>query len=64
MVLSPERFTEQAQQALSKSQEILRHYKQSQWDVEHILLALLQQEKGLTVQILEKLQVSVPVLKG
>ncbi len=64
MVLSPERFTEQAQQALSKSQEILRHYKQSQWDVEHILLALLQQEKGLTVQILEKLQVSVPALKG
>ena len=64
MVLSPERFTEQAQQALSKSQEILRQYKHSQWDVEHILLALLQQEGGLTVQILEKLQVSVPVLKG
>ena len=42
-----ERFTEQAQEALALSQELVRQYKHNQWDVEHILLALLQQERGL-----------------
>ena len=52
-----DRFTEQAQEALALSQELVRGYHHSQWDVEHILLALLQQEKGLTGEILKKLGV-------
>ena len=37
MMLRPDRFTEQAQQVLANSQEIVRRYRHSQWDVEHIL---------------------------
>ena len=58
-----ERFTEQAQEALALSQEIVRQYHHTQWDVEHILLALLQQEKGLVGDILRKLGVDVEVVK-
>ena len=58
-----ERFTEQAQEALATSQELVSHYHHSQWDVEHILLALLQQEKGLVADILRKLGVDVDAVK-
>ncbi|MBI4302824.1 MAG: AAA family ATPase [Chloroflexi bacterium] len=54
-----ERFTEQAQEALAISQELVRQYRHSQWDVEHIMLALLQQEKGLVGQILKELGVDI-----
>jgi len=54
-----ERFTEQAQEALALSQEIVRQYHHSQWDVEHILLALLRQERGLVGDILRELGVDV-----
>ncbi len=53
-----EKFTEQAQEALAASQELVRSYKHNQWDVEHILMALLQQEKGLVLDILKSLGVS------
>ena len=53
------RFTEQAQEALAASQELVRRYHHNQWDVEHILLALLQQEKGLVGDILRELGVDV-----
>jgi len=58
-----ERFTEQAQEALALSHEIVRQYHHTQWDMEHILLALLQQEKGLVGDILRKLGVDVEVVK-
>ena len=64
MVLRPERFTEQAQQALAHSQEVLRRYKHSQWDVEHILQALLEQEGGLAHHILTSLEISVESLRA
>jgi ATP-dependent Clp protease ATP-binding subunit ClpC len=54
-----ERFTEQAQEALALSQELLRQYRHNQWDVEHILLALLRQEAGLVGDILRGLSVDV-----
>lgn len=53
-----DRFTEQAQEALAYSQELVRSYKHSQWDVEHILLSLLKLPKGLTGEILGKLGVN------
>ncbi len=58
-----ERFTEQAQEALAASQELVRQYHHSQWDVEHILLALLQQEKGLVGDILTELGVDVGAVR-
>ena len=64
MVLRPEKFTEQAQQVLSDSQEIVRRFRHSQWDVEHVLLALLELEKGLPQDILENLGVSADAMKA
>ncbi|HEY54906.1 MAG TPA: AAA domain-containing protein [Dehalococcoidia bacterium] len=53
--MKQERFTEQAQEALAASQQIATQFKHSQWDVEHILLALLVQEGGLVGKILTEL---------
>jgi len=58
-----ERFTEQAQEALAASQELVRQYHHTQWDVEHILLALLQQEKGLVGEILKGIGVAVETVR-
>ena len=58
-----ERFTEQAQEVLAASQELVRRYRHNQWDVEHILVALLEQESGLTSDILERLGVDVAAVK-
>ena len=63
MVLRPERFTEQAQQVLANSQEIVRRYRHNQWDVEHLLLALLELERGLPQDILNNLGVSTDAMK-
>ena len=64
MVLRPDNFTEQAQEVLANSQELVRQYHHSQWDVEHILLALLQLERGLPVEIMESLGVNVNAMKS
>jgi len=61
--LKPERFTEQAQEVLAASQELVRRYRHNQWDVEHILMALLEQEKGVTRDILQMLGVDIDVVK-
>jgi ATP-dependent Clp protease ATP-binding subunit ClpC len=61
--LKPERFTEQAQEVLAASQELVRRYRHNQWDVEHVLLALLEQEKGVTRDILQMLGVDIDVVK-
>ncbi len=61
--MKQERFTEQAQEALAASQQLVQQYHHSQWDVEHILLALLVQEQGLVGDILRELGVDVEVLK-
>ncbi|TET67954.1 MAG: ATP-dependent Clp protease ATP-binding subunit, partial [Dehalococcoidia bacterium] len=54
-----ERFTELAREAVETSQELVRQYKHTQWDVEHVLLALLQQERGLVGDILKELNIDV-----
>ncbi len=55
MVLKQEDFTEQAQEALGRSQELVRQMRHSQWDAEHLLAGLLQVRDGLPARILEKL---------
>ncbi|MBI2852183.1 MAG: AAA family ATPase [Chloroflexi bacterium] len=55
--MKQERFTEQAQEAVALSQDLVRQFRNSQWDVEHILLALLQQEEGLVGEIFKELGV-------
>ncbi|MEX0763384.1 MAG: AAA family ATPase [Dehalococcoidia bacterium] len=62
MVLKQEDFTEQAQQALAASHEIVREMRHSQWDAEHLLMGLLQVENGLPRELLERLGVDVEQL--
>ena len=63
MVFRPEQFTEQAQEILGKSQEIVRRYQHSQWDSEHILMALLEQESGAAKAVLEEIGVSIAAIR-
>jgi ATP-dependent Clp protease ATP-binding subunit ClpC len=58
-----DRFTEQAQEVLGASQHLVRHMRHAQWDVEHVLLALVQHPDGLARQVLERLNVPVDALR-
>jgi ATP-dependent Clp protease ATP-binding subunit ClpC len=62
--MKQERFTEQAQEALQTSQQMAMQFKHSQWDVEHILLALLVQRQGLVGEILKELKVNTDTLRN
>jgi len=62
--MTPEKFTEQAQEILAASQELVRRFHHNQWDVEHILLALLEQQGGVTQDILRELTVDVEAVKS
>src|SRR4030042_1829666 len=61
--MKQERFTEQAQEAINLSQQIVQQHQHNQWDIEHILLALLQQERGLVSEIFTDLGVNVDSIK-
>ncbi|MEK7281379.1 MAG: AAA family ATPase [Chloroflexota bacterium] len=58
-----EKFTEQAQEALTLSQELVRRYHHNQWDVEHVFLALLSQDSSLALQVFQELGVDGERLK-
>ena len=64
MVLRPEQFTEQAQEVIRHSQELVHHYQHTQWDVEHILLALISLDDGIPARILEELGVTADAMKA
>lgn len=57
------RFTEKAQEALQGAHRLATRFGNQQVDVEHLLLAMLDQEQGLTPAILEKAGVAVEPLK-
>ncbi|MEE8418686.1 MAG: AAA family ATPase [Dehalococcoidales bacterium] len=58
-----EGFTERAQEALALSQEMVRKHKHNQWDVAHILMALLTQEQGLVGEILTEIGINADDVK-
>ncbi len=64
MVMSAEQFTRQAQEAIQSSQELVRRYQHSQWDVEHVLLALVALDDGLPSRILQELGVNAEAVKS
>ena len=64
MVMKPENFTESAREAISSSQELVRGYRHAQWDVEHILLALLEQGDGVPAQTLREMDVDPGALRA
>jgi ATP-dependent Clp protease ATP-binding subunit ClpB len=55
-------FTEKAQQALAGSQKLAARMNHQQIEPEHLLLSLLDQEKGLAAAILSKAGVSVDAI--
>src|SRR5438067_13363055 len=57
------RFTEKAQQAVLAAKNIAVRMSHQQIDVEHLLLALLDQEQGLVPAILTKADISPEALK-
>ena len=59
MVLKSDDFTEQAQEILGKSHEVVRRYRHSQWDVEHVLMAIFEQPDGAAGRILASLEAPV-----
>ncbi len=59
----PSKFTEQAWDAIVKSQEVARRYKNTNLEVEHIILALLEQDKGLAARIFQRATVDVETLQ-
>ncbi len=61
-MMRQDRFTEQAQAVLQASQQIVRDQRHSQWDVEHVFLAIAQSSDGVAREVLTKLGVSVPAL--
>ncbi len=61
--MAQERFTEQARQALALSQELVRQFHHNQWGVPHVLLALLQQERGLVGDILTEIGADTAAIK-
>ena len=50
-----QRFTEKSQDALQQASQLAQSKGQQQVDVEHLLAALLQQEPGLVVSLLRKM---------
>ena len=57
-------FTKEAQAVLHLSQELMWKYKHTQWDPEHILLALLEHEKGVPMLIFRELHTAVKSLRN
>ncbi|MBW4635888.1 MAG: ATP-dependent chaperone ClpB [Iphinoe sp. HA4291-MV1] len=53
----PNKFTDKAWEAIVKSQDIVRAYQQQQLDVEHLLIALLEEPTGLATRILGRCEV-------
>ncbi|MGC8989375.1 MAG: ATP-dependent chaperone ClpB [Verrucomicrobiia bacterium] len=57
------KFTEKSQEALVEAQNIASRNQHQAADVEHLLLALLEQEGGLVPRLFEKARVSPELLK-
>src|SRR3990172_4319813 len=62
-MMRQDRFTEGAQEGLAASQELVRKERHAQWDVEHVLMALISHEHGVAPAIFEQLKVDVAKLR-
>jgi len=62
-MMRQDRFTEGAQEVLAASQELVRKERHAQWDVEHVLMAMLSHGKGVLPQLFEQMEVDVAKLR-
>ncbi|MGD9099941.1 MAG: AAA family ATPase [Anaerolineae bacterium] len=58
-----DRFTERAQNAAQRAYEILPRYGHNQVDVEHILMALLEQPEGTVGELVENMGADVATIR-
>jgi ATP-dependent Clp protease ATP-binding subunit ClpB len=59
-----EKFTKRSQEAIQTAQVLAIRRGHQELDGEHLFLALLNQEDGLVPRLLEKINVSVPVIRA
>lgn len=59
-----DKLTLKAQEALQEAKNIADKYNHQQMDVEHLLLALVEQSEGIIVPILQKIGADVDLLKS
>ncbi len=58
-----DRFTERLQDAAARANDILMRYGHNQIDVEHFLLALLEQPDGVIPQILDRMNINTDAIR-
>src|SRR5882672_189731 len=58
------KFTEKTQSAVTEAQNIASRNQHQTVDVEHVAIALLEQEAGLVARLFEKTKVSPDLLKS
>ena len=63
-MIDPQKMTAQVQQAMQNAQTVLARYQNSQIDVEHLLLAMMESPEGLTSKIFAQLGVDRSRLIG
>jgi ATP-dependent Clp protease ATP-binding subunit ClpB len=61
--MDPNRLTEKVQESLSAAHRLAGKLGHQQMDVEHLLMALLDQERGLATSILNKAEIPADALK-
>src|SRR5438477_7843690 len=61
--MNQDRFTEKSLDALNAANRLALKFNHQHMDVEHLLLALLDQEHGLAASILNKAEVSTDAVK-
>jgi len=61
--VNQERYTEKSLEALQSAQRLAAKMNHQQMDAEHLLLALLDQEKGLATSILNKAELPAEAIK-
>jgi ATP-dependent Clp protease ATP-binding subunit ClpB len=64
MAIRFDKFTEKAQEAIIRAQELVQSAGHAQMDTEHLLLALIEQKEGVVPRILERLGANVAALRG
>ena len=64
MVFKQEEFTEQAIAVVAESQEIVRRFRHSQWDAEHVTLALLERADSVPARLIVEMGVNVERTRG
>lgn len=62
-MINPNRFTTKSQEAIASAQKISGDYAQQQVDAAHLLSALIKQEDGVVLSILNKLAVQMNFLE-